>query len=116
MVKLFISVLSSLCLSSAAFAPQSSRVRSSAINAFGGPVTGFEEVGGEVWDPLGLGKLGEKIDTFPNMFPDKQYMQESEIKQGRMAMLAWTGIWATTEVSYDEPIIYQCQEYHLSFL
>jgi hypothetical protein len=116
MVKLFISVLSSLCLSSAAFAPQTSVVRSTAINAFGGPVTGFEEVGGEVWDPLGLGKLGEKIDTFPNMFPDKQYMQESEIKQGRMAMLAWTGIWATTEVSYDGPIIYQCQEYHLSFL
>ena len=29
------------------------------------------------------------------MFPDKQFLQEAEIKHGRMSMLAWTGVWAT---------------------
>jgi len=94
MVKLSLCILATLATSSAAFAPQASVVRTTALNVFG-PVTGFEEVGGQAWDPLGLGKIGENIDTFPNMFPNKQYMQESEIKQGRMAMLAWTGVWAT---------------------
>jgi hypothetical protein len=54
----------------------------------------------EIWDPMGLYELGsgEAFDTFPNMFPDKQYLDESEIKHGRMAMLAWAGVWATTQV------------------
>mmetsp|Transcript_8097 Transcript_8097/g.16344 ORF Transcript_8097/g.16344 Transcript_8097/m.16344 type:complete len:239 (-) Transcript_8097:84-800(-) len=56
----------------------------------------FIEVGGEFWDPLELSKLGKNIDTFPNMFPDAQFLQEAEIKHGRMSMLAWTGVWATT--------------------
>jgi hypothetical protein len=30
-------------------------------------------------------------------FPDEQYLKESEVKHGRQAMLAWTGIWATHE-------------------
>jgi len=30
------------------------------------------------------------------MFPDAQFLQEAEIKHGRMSMLAWTGVWATT--------------------
>ena len=37
----------------------------------------------------------QNVDTFPNMFPDKQFLQEAEIKHGRMSMLAWTGVWAT---------------------
>ena len=45
-----------------------------------------------------LGK-GEAFDTFPNMFPDEQYLRDSEIKHGRQAMLAWTGVWATSTVS-----------------
>jgi len=48
-----------------------------------------------IWDPLGLSELGNNIDTFPNMFPDQQFVKEAEIKHGRMSMLAWTGIWAT---------------------
>jgi hypothetical protein len=54
----------------------------------------------EYWDPLGLYELGsgKAFDTFPNVFPDKQYLDASEVKHGRQAMLAWTGIWATTEV------------------
>lgn len=48
-----------------------------------------------IWDPLQLSIIGENIDTFPNMFPDQQFVQEAEIKHGRMSMLAWTGIWAT---------------------
>jgi hypothetical protein len=53
-------------------------------------------VGGAFWDPLELSKLGKNFDTFPNMFPDAQFLQEAEIKHGRMSMLAWTGVWATT--------------------
>lgn len=54
----------------------------------------------EIWDPMGLYGLGsgESFDTFKFMFPDPQYLEESEIKQGRMSMLAWTGIWATHQV------------------
>lgn len=55
----------------------------------------------EMWDPLGLYTLGsgEAFDTFPNMFPKEQFLIEAETKHGRMAMLAWTGVWATHEVS-----------------
>lgn len=86
-------ILSTLLASSAAFAPQQlSQPTNSALKA-----TGFEEVGGVAWDPLNLAKLGtgESFDTFPNMFPDIQFLQEAEIKHGRQAMIAWTGIWAT---------------------
>jgi hypothetical protein len=48
-----------------------------------------------------LGKLEDANDTFPNMFPKSQYLQESEIKHGRMSMLAWTGVWATHVVSFN---------------
>ena len=47
------------------------------------------------WDPLSLGSLEDAADTFPNMFPKSQYLNEAEIKHGRMAMLGWTGVWAT---------------------
>ena len=39
----------------------------------------------------------QNIDTFPSMFPDAQFLEEAEIKHGRMSMLAWTGIWATAK-------------------
>merc|ERR1712238_146376 len=68
---------------------------SSRLNTNLAVATGFEEVGGEPWDPLGFGKFEDSADTFPNMFPRTQYLQEAEIKHGRMSMLAWTGIWAT---------------------
>ena len=85
-----------LLVSASAFAPaKDARSVSSALSA-----TGFEEVGGKPWDPLSLGKLEDANDTFPNMFPKSQYLQESEIKHGRMSMLAWTGVWATHVVSY----------------
>jgi hypothetical protein len=53
------------------------------------------EFGGEVFDPMGFGKMHQIEGVFPNMFPHTQYLEESEIKHGRMAMLAWTGVWAT---------------------
>ena len=55
----------------------------------------------EIWDPLSLYTLGsgEAFDTFPNMFPNEQFLEEAERKHGRMSMLAWTGVWATTKVS-----------------
>jgi Chlorophyll A-B binding protein len=54
----------------------------------------------EIWDPMGLYELGtgKSFDTFPTMFPEKQYLEAAEIKHGRQAMLAWTGVWATTQV------------------
>ena len=96
MAKFSAALLASLIASSSAFAPQKSAItQKSAIQA-----TGFEEVGGVPFDPLSLAKLGtgESFDTFPNMFPDVQFLQEAEIKHGRQAMIAWTGIWATHQV------------------
>jgi len=89
-------LIASLVASASAFAPQqSANSQTSALQA-----TGFEEVGGVPFDPLGLAKLGtgESFDTFPNMFPDVQFLNEAEIKHGRQAMIAWTGIWATHQV------------------
>jgi len=105
MAKFTATLLASLIASSSAFAPQQhaqlsssqsqsqSQTTSSAIQV----ATGFEEVGGVAFDPLSLAKLGggESFDTFPNMFPHVQFLQEAEIKHGRQAMIAWTGIWAT---------------------
>lgn len=96
MTKLTSAVLASLAVSAAAFAPQKAAVSTTSLDA-----TGFEEVGGVAFDPLSLAKLGtgEGFDTFPNMFPNEQFLKEAEIKHGRQAMLAWTGVWATHQVS-----------------
>jgi hypothetical protein len=92
MAKLSLAALAALVASTAAFAPTQ--------NA--GRVQTAMKASAEIWDPMGLYELGEgkAFDTFPNMFPSKQYLDESEIKHGRQAMLAWTGIWATHEVSF----------------
>lgn len=97
MTKLTFAVFATLAASTAAFAPQNVAVsKSTALNAKGL----YTEVGGEPFDPLSLAKLGtgESFDTFPNMFPDEQFLKEAEIKHGRQAMLAWTGVWATSQV------------------
>lgn len=97
MAKLSVALLASIVATSAAFAPLQSASTPSAFKA-----TGFEEVGGVPFDPLSLAKLGtgESFDTFPNMFPNEQFLKEAEIKHGRQAMLAWTGVWATHKVGY----------------
>lgn len=91
MAKFSLAVFSALMAGAAAFAPASSVAKSSALQAKG-----------EIWDPMGLYELGsgKAFDTFPNMFPDKQYLEASEIKHGRQAMLAWTGVWATSSVRF----------------
>jgi hypothetical protein len=96
MAKLSAAVLAAVVASSAAFAPQQAAISQTALKA-----TGFEEVGGVAFDPLGLAKLGngESFDTFPGVFPNEQFLKAAEIKHGRQAMLAWTGVWATHEVS-----------------
>jgi len=83
MAKLSLALAATLAAGASAFVPAASVSRQSALSAS--------------WDPMSLGKLGqgEAFDTFPGMFPDYQYLNESEIKHGRMSMLAWTGIWAT---------------------
>ncbi|GAX28645.1 hypothetical protein FisN_1Hh564 [Fistulifera solaris] len=87
MSKFSLAVISSLVASAAAFAPASSVAKSSALQAKA-----------EIWDPMGLYELGsgKAFDTFPNMFPEKQFLEAAEIKHGRQAMLAWTGVWATS--------------------
>ncbi len=94
MAKLSLALLATLS-SAAAFAPSKVATPTTSLNA----ITGFEETGGEPWDPLSLYTLEDSADTFPNMFPKSQFIDEAEIKHGRMAMLAWTGVWATHVVS-----------------
>ena len=86
-------LIAALAGSAAAFAPTTPTTitKASSLNA----VPYNPEFGGEDFDPLGLGKMHEIKGAFPNMFPHTQYLEESEIKHGRMAMLAWTGVWAT---------------------
>ena len=90
MAKLSTLVLSAIVASAAAFAPQQATVSKTALKA----------TDDGVWDPLSLRTLGtgEAFDTFPNMFPNEQFLKEAEIKHGRQAMLAWTGVWATAKV------------------
>jgi Chlorophyll A-B binding protein len=100
MAKFTVALLASIVASSVAFVQKPASVappQASALQA-----KGYEEVGGVMFDPLGLAKLGtgESFDTFPNVFPDVQYLTESEIKHGRQAMLAWTGVWATHKVRH----------------
>jgi light-harvesting complex I chlorophyll a/b binding protein 1 len=87
-VKLSVAVSAALLASASAFAPAKVAPSKTALAAV---------PAGEYWDPLSLAKLGtgESFDTFPGMFPNWQYLEESEIKHGRMCMLAWTGVWAT---------------------
>ncbi len=96
MAKLTLALTTALVASTSAFAPSSSAKSATTLSA-----TGFEEVGGKAWDPLSLGQLEDANDTFPNMFPKSQFLQEAEIKHGRMSMLAWTGVWATHVVSQE---------------
>ncbi|GMI34877.1 hypothetical protein TeGR_g922 [Tetraparma gracilis] len=60
----------------------------------------FFEVGGEMWDPLSLSRLAAQFESeteqFHNMFPKQQFVRDAEVKHGRMSMLAWTGVWATS--------------------
>ena len=88
MAKFSIAILAALVASASAFAPQMAAVKQTSLKA------------AEVWDPMGLYELGsgESFDTFPGVFPEKQFLQAAEIKHGRQAMLAWTGVWATSEV------------------
>lgn len=87
-----VALLAALVASASAFvAPKAASTKNSALASSKA----------EIWDPLGLYELGsgKAFDTFPNVFPDKQYLEASEVKHGRQAMLAWTGVWATTDVS-----------------
>jgi hypothetical protein len=93
MAKLSLALTAALAASVTAFAPSNAGSRSASTTTFA--ATGFEEVGGEPWDPLGFGKFEDAADTFPNMFPMSQFLEEAEKKHGRMSMLAWTGVWAT---------------------
>jgi len=87
-----LSLISSLALVAAAtaFAPTQKATVSK---------TALASTKDEIWDPLNLYTLGngENFDTFPNMFPNEQFLDEAEIKHCRMSMLAWTGVWATSE-------------------
>lgn len=83
-----IALVSSLLAGASAFAPAPASRSTTKL---------FSDASDNYWDPLMLSQLGKNIDTFPNMFPDQQFVTEAEIKHGRMSMLAWTGVWATHE-------------------
>jgi hypothetical protein len=91
MAKLSLALAAALAASATAFTPSTSSPTTTALSG----ATGFEETGGVPWDPLSLSKLEDAADTFPNMFPMSDFITEAEIKHGRMAMLGWTGVWAT---------------------
>ena len=90
MAKLSVAILIASLANAAAFVSKSPTSQGFSLKA----------ASSEIWDPMGLYELGsgEAFDTFPNMFPDKQFLQAAEIKHGRQAMLAWTGVWATSQV------------------
>lgn len=90
MAKLSVALVATLAAGASAFAPASTYKAATALKA----------ASSDIWDPMGLYELGsgEAFDTFPNVFPDKQFLEAAEIKHGRQAMLAWTGVWATTQV------------------
>ena len=85
-----LAILTALAGSAAAFAPAPVSKASTALNF--NPETAL----GENWDPMGFSKMHEIKGAFPNMFPHPQFLEEAEIKHGRMSMLAWTGVWATS--------------------
>eukprot|EP00978_Attheya_sp_CCMP212_P023648 scaffold72890_cov52-Attheya_sp.AAC.8 len=90
MAKLSLAAITVAALASgaSAFAPASvSSVRSTSLK--------MSDEASDMWDPLGLYNLESAADTFPNMFPMSQFIEEAEVKHGRMSMLAWTGVWAT---------------------
>jgi hypothetical protein len=101
MAKFSLAILAALVATASAFV--ASPTTSSASTALRATQEG-------VWDPLGLMTLGtgKAFDTFPNMFPDEQYLRDSEIKHGRQAMLAWTGVWATTDVRTVDVVVCVC--------
>jgi hypothetical protein len=89
MAKFSIAILAALAASASAFVSHKvSSPKTTSLNA------------AEIWDPMGLLKLGEgeSFDTFKGVFPNEQFLKAAEVKHGRQAMLAWTGVWATHEV------------------
>ena len=89
MVKLSLALSAALAATASAFTPSTVGPSSTALRA----------AETEIWDPLSLYNLEDSADTFPNMFPKSQFLEEAETKHGRMAMLGWTGVWATHVVS-----------------
>ncbi|KAL7526772.1 hypothetical protein ACHAXR_003905 [Thalassiosira sp. AJA248-18] len=91
-------LLAAVVGSAAAFAPAPVTKTTSSLSVAYNP-----EFGGEDFDPMGFGKMHEIKGAFPGMFPHTQYLEESEIKHGRMAMLAWTGVFATEGLGWHFP-------------
>jgi len=97
-------LLATLVGSAAAFAPAQTGKASSALGVSYKPTSSYNpEFRGEDFDPMGFGKMHEIKGAFPNMFPHTQFLEEAEIKHGRMSMLAWTGVWATEGLHWHFP-------------
>jgi len=99
------SAIASLAVgSAAAFAPAQTGKTLTQLNIDLGLKTSFNpEFRGEVFDPMGFSKMHEIKGAFPNMFPHPQFLEEAEIKHGRMSMLAWTGVWTTEGLGWHFP-------------
>ncbi|KAL9190266.1 hypothetical protein ACHAXT_007477 [Thalassiosira profunda] len=95
-------LIAALAGSAAAFAPAPAAKSATALGAVK-EVSYNPEFRGEDFDPMGFGKMHEIKGAFPNMFPHPQFLEEAEIKHGRMSMLAWTGVWATEGLGWHFP-------------
>ena len=89
-----IALVSSLLAGASAFAPAPASRSTTKL---------FSDASDDYWDPLMLSQLGKNIDTFPNMFPDQQFVTEAEIKHGRVAMAAFVGYCIQSNVVFTWP-------------
>ncbi|TFJ82963.1 hypothetical protein NSK_005736 [Nannochloropsis salina CCMP1776] len=85
-------VFAGLLASATAFMAPAPRVSSRSALRMGleGQVGYDVETGGKPWDPLGLAGISERNNLGIN--PHIKWLQESEIKHGRTAMLAFLGV------------------------
>ncbi|CAM9503408.1 unnamed protein product [Ascophyllum nodosum] len=83
--------MTSAFMAPAAFRPTSSSLKATttSMSSMDGQIGISNEAGNKVFDPLGLAEL-HKIN--PDVNPHPKWLQESELKHGRICMLAFVGI------------------------
>ena len=84
-----------LLASAAAFMPRAPmRARAALSMKVEDMVGASVELGGAVWDPLGLASVSEQSPEL-NTLPNAKWLREAELKHGRICMLAFVGVLTT---------------------